>query len=665
MAINSFPRFAKFFTGLLVTLHWGTPVTAQSLDWVRQLDPKIRIAAPADNPNKIPSGKSIVDADGYIYMTGHFSGTADFDPGAGVTNLTSSGGTDIFISAYRNDGNFLWAKSFGGSNDDAGGHIAFDASKQHLLVTGSFRGKVDFDPSTKNETLSAEETFSDIFVCKYNLAGNLVWAKNMGGNLTDAGSWIGADASDNIYIGGYFEGSADFNPAVGAYTLAAVGASNSDRFIASLKPQGDFSWAVRLESGEPINQLDINGMAVSSDGELFIAGGLYGKIDIDPDPAVAKNINAISDVSDIILLKLSNAGAYQWHVQAGGTKSDWANKITLNSIGDILVSGSFTETASFGGTSLSPYNMGRSAFIWKMDKTGNHLWVKAQDTKGNGNYTLGMDVTVDPTDKIYSSGSFMDIYLNPEAHTDADLTKGNGGYLSILNKEGKYIWGGVLKRSEAYYLGLVSPYFLALDAAGNLYVTGAFETEVDFDPSAGKEVTLNAGDATPVFLARFSIPTALPAKFGTINALWNKAGLTIKWRTESETHNSHFNIEFSEDGRTFTEVATMASKHTNGHATAATDYTIFLPAGENGVRAAALPVALLLITAGWVASIKRRPGLYLLASAVIATLMFSACKKHFNDAVNRQGDTVFIRIAQVDKDGKTAGHSKVIRAVKE
>ncbi|WP_176954427.1 hypothetical protein [Niabella drilacis] len=57
--------------------------------------------------------------------------------------------------------------------------------------------------------------------------------------------------------------------------------------------------------------------------------------------------------------------------------------------------------------------------------------------------------------------------------------------------------------------------------------------------------------------------------------------------------------------------------------------------------------------------------MYLLASAVIATLMLSACKKHFNDAVNRKGDTVFIHIAQVDKDGKTASLSKIIQVVKD
>src|SRR4030095_10209395 len=44
-------------------------------------------------------GKSIaVDGPGSVYTTGNFSGTADFDPGAGTFNLTSVGSSDVFVS---------------------------------------------------------------------------------------------------------------------------------------------------------------------------------------------------------------------------------------------------------------------------------------------------------------------------------------------------------------------------------------------------------------------------------------------------------------------------------------------------------------------------------------------------------------------------------------
>ncbi len=75
-------------------------------------------------------GNSVaVDASGNVYTTGTFQGTVDFDPGAGVFNLTSVGLFDIFISKVDNSGNFVWTKAMGEitNNDYASGNfIAID-----------------------------------------------------------------------------------------------------------------------------------------------------------------------------------------------------------------------------------------------------------------------------------------------------------------------------------------------------------------------------------------------------------------------------------------------------------------------------------------------------------------------------------------------------------
>ncbi|CAN5527051.1 hypothetical protein BH11BAC2_BH11BAC2_00850 [soil metagenome] len=87
----------KVFLLLLLSCFTGI-LSAQTvgLQWVKQL-----------GGNDYDAGKAIaVDASGNVYTTGAFSGTADFDPGLGVYNLTSAGENDIFLSKLDASGNF-------------------------------------------------------------------------------------------------------------------------------------------------------------------------------------------------------------------------------------------------------------------------------------------------------------------------------------------------------------------------------------------------------------------------------------------------------------------------------------------------------------------------------------------------------------------------------
>ena len=87
----------------------------------------------------------VLDGSGYVYVTGSFSGTADFDPGPGTTDLVSGGGTDVFASKLDSSGDFVWARHWGDTGDDEGRGVALDGSG-NVHVTGFFQGTVDFDP---------------------------------------------------------------------------------------------------------------------------------------------------------------------------------------------------------------------------------------------------------------------------------------------------------------------------------------------------------------------------------------------------------------------------------------------------------------------------------------------------------------------------------------
>src|SRR3990172_2949815 len=148
---------------------------AQSFQWAKSIG-----SANSD------IGYSIaVDDSGNSYISGYFTGTADFDPGAG-TAILSAGSQNIFFAKYDFNGNYLWAKSIGSSTSSGVGiSISLDISG-NAFITGSFASTTDFDPGTGTANLTPTGgIFIDIFFAKYDNNGNYIWAKSIGSSGPD------------------------------------------------------------------------------------------------------------------------------------------------------------------------------------------------------------------------------------------------------------------------------------------------------------------------------------------------------------------------------------------------------------------------------------------------------------------------------------------------
>ncbi len=120
-------------------------------------------------------GTSIsLDALDNIYATGYFQGTTDFDPSAGIVNLTSVGGYDIYVLKLNATGSHLWAFKMGSNINDYGVSITQDALS-NIYTVGGFQGVADFDPGVG--TFSLSSTANDIFIQKMS-QGNLTTTIN-------------------------------------------------------------------------------------------------------------------------------------------------------------------------------------------------------------------------------------------------------------------------------------------------------------------------------------------------------------------------------------------------------------------------------------------------------------------------------------------------------
>src|SRR5438552_1761288 len=99
-----------------------------------------------------------------------------------------------------------------------------------------------------------------------NAQGTFVWAKDVGGTSTEKGKSIAADASGNAYVTGFFQGTVDFDPGPGVYTLTA---SSQNAFVTKFDITGTFLWAKSL--GGPFGGSG-NGITVDASGNVYTIG---------------------------------------------------------------------------------------------------------------------------------------------------------------------------------------------------------------------------------------------------------------------------------------------------------------------------------------------------------------------------------------------------------
>jgi hypothetical protein len=242
------------------------------------------------------------DENGNSYVTGFFQGSATF----GSTVLTSSGGRDMFIAKYDAVGKVVWAQKGGGIGDDNGYGIAVDGSG-NSYVTGTFGilglSGINGPSATFGTTTLTRSGSFDIFIAKYDAAGNAVWAKNAGGTSSDQGFDIAIDGSGNPYITGLFQSRATF----GSTILTASG--SSDIFIAKYDVAGNAVWAQNA-GGTSLDQgFDI---AIDGSGYSYLTGWFEGSATFGSTTLTS------SGSSVIFIAKYDAEGNAVWAQKAGG-----------------------------------------------------------------------------------------------------------------------------------------------------------------------------------------------------------------------------------------------------------------------------------------------------------------------------------------------------------
>jgi uncharacterized repeat protein (TIGR01451 family) len=374
-----------------------------------------------------------LDPNGNVYTTGQYIGTADFDPGPGVFNLTPVGNVDIFISKLDNNGNFVWAKRIGSTANDFSYGIAADAGG-NVYIAGNLTGSYDFDPGPGVFNLTSAGG-DDAFILKLDVNGNFVWAINLGDVSSDNGGPIALDAAGNVYVTGIYAGSVDFDPGPGITYLNSAG--SVDCYMCKYSPAGNLIWAKSLGG-----TLADGGKSISTDntGNVYITGSFKGTADFDPDYFNTYNLTS-SGYNEAFIGKYNNAGDLIWVKSISGpTGDEFAQAITTDPSGNVFTNGYYGTTCDFdpgaGTYNLTPVG-GWDGFTVVLDPSGNFL--NAQTFGGLGS-EYSFSIAADNTGKAYITGFFDNTvsFIPPSYLSDLNTMGGNDIFIA------KYISRGVI-----------------------------------------------------------------------------------------------------------------------------------------------------------------------------------------------------------------------------
>jgi hypothetical protein len=434
----------------------------------------------------LPAGSNVrvaSDLVGNQIVAGTFTGTLDLDPStAGVANVVSKGGTDVFVAKYGSDGKLVWARSLGGTANETVADLAFDGSG-NVYVGGTFTGAVDFNPDPNVTATATAADGGSGFVWKLNFFGNLFWARTIDG--TSAITALTYSPQGGVVATGTFQGTTDFDPTDAGTANLTTTNPNGAAFAWRLDPAGNFGWARALQTTGTIEAPTV---AIDGSGFLYIGGRFTGTADFDPADAGKAPIAAGTAPTPYVV-KLNGLGNYVWAkaVRTVTPVTGAPNQIVgigVDSIGNVYAAGTFAGTLDFdpssATTSLASSGNSADGFVWKLDQAGNFRWARKFGGVAPEAIT---DLFVDQAGNTYTAGTFTGVAdFDPAPLNTVNLVSGSGatdGYLLKLTPQGALSYARVLGGG----VSATKPTAIWANGAGNIVTAGTFVGTADLDPS--------------------------------------------------------------------------------------------------------------------------------------------------------------------------------------
>ncbi len=449
----------------------------------------------------------LADSEGNTLNLGYFFGTIDLDPGPGLALFENETGTDYYIQKLDAEGDLIWAKVIEGSGEFSINEFDVDDGG-NIYATGDLSGPVDFDPGIGQQVI--EPVFeTEAFILKLDGNGNFVWVDQPEGfitpyDLSSTGIGLKVDSSGNIVVIGLFSGIVDFDPGPGSYLMFSMGFL--DGFVLKMDSERNFDWVGQISDPLSPSVFDVE---IDASDFIFISGSITTFTEFVFDFETEEVYPSFIGNTDAFIQKISPTGATEWVKTFGGTSfgsTTQGGPLAVDNFNQVIFSGTFDSSIEVNNETTTYSSQGQEdIFIVKLGLWGIESWATVI---GGPNEDICQSIAVDPFNNLFFSGTFQDsVDFDPGEGIEYITSSGSGPedrdiFLFNTDENGEFIYARNFGASNSVDAGKIT-----VDPDNNIYLTGKFSGQIDFDPTIEEQLfdsesnqdafTLKLGECSP------------------------------------------------------------------------------------------------------------------------------------------------------------------------
>ncbi len=464
------------------------------------IDPSVTYATYLGGTGEDDGYGIAIDSGGDAYVTGQTAST-NFPVAGGVAPNTNAGGFDAFVTKFNADGSgLIYSTYVGGSGNDSGNAVAVDGSGNAFVAGGTT--SADF-PTAGAAFQTSNGGGVDAFVFELNPGGTaLTYSTYLGGSGDDVATGIAIDGTGSYVVGS--TGSANF-PTHNPQQSSIAGTLNG--FVTKLNPAGSaLLYSTYLGGGTG----DFAAAVAVNSGNAYVTGAAqnagFPTTNAAFQPTCSSCTGALPDAFVTVYDAAGTAFVYSTFL--GGSGTDQGLGIAVDSTGAAYVAG-LTESSDFPVQSAWQKTFGgmQDAFVAQLNPQGTALVYST--FLGGSQSDAATGITLDVRKNVYVTGQTQSSDFPLATPTQATSGGGNDAFVSELNSAGlavfsTYLGGGLNENTNAAGASLAALGSIAVDSAGDLYVTGN-TLSTDFPTVGPEQASLSGG--IDAFVAKYAIPT--------------------------------------------------------------------------------------------------------------------------------------------------------------